>query len=56
MIVVNLGSETSIPLNRYKEMLDGHTQLTNALSGENFGISETLQWTKEETFAIFKVH
>ncbi len=56
MIVVNLGSETSIPLNRYNEMLDGHTQLTNALSGETFGISETLQWNKGETFAIFKVH
>ncbi len=56
MIVVNLGSETSIPLNRYKEMLNGHTQLKNVLSGENFGISENLQWTKGETFAIFKVH
>lgn len=56
MIVVNLGSETSIPLNRYNEMLDGHTQLTNALSGETFGISETLQWNKGESFAIFKVH
>ncbi len=55
MVVVNLSNETTIPLNRYSEMLEGHNKLTNLISEKSVGITDNLQWTKGESFAIFKV-
>ena len=56
MIVVNLGSESSIPLGRYSEMLDGSSKLINALTGESHNTKAPLQWNKGASFEIFKVH
>jgi hypothetical protein len=56
MIIVNLGSETSINLSRFDEMLQHNSKLTNVLTEENIAIEKQLPLQKDQSFTIYKVH
>lgn len=56
MVIVNLGTERTIRLDRFNEMLNGKTKITNVLDGGSYSCKKPIEWKPENSFAIFKVH